>query len=135
MVNFNYQVFSVSHIPIPASTSTPTFDSELGIEVDTAMVTVISEVLEHSFYLMQWLRIGGNNQLIFFDREENAHLVQGKMAVAVGFEITSSLPTSLTVVDGGNQFNLGPGAGGEYHEISCVGMDSVTSKFNKYDLS
>ena len=50
---------------------------------------------------------------------------------------------SLTVVGGGSlkteygsyQFNLGPGAGGEYHEISCVGMDSVTSKFNKYDLS
>ena len=49
----------------------------------------------------------------------------------------------MTVVGGGNlkteygsyRFNLGPGAGGEYHEISCVGMDSVTSKFNKYDLS
>ena len=24
-------------------------------------------------------------------------------------------------------FILGPGAWGEYHEISCVGMDSVTS--------
>ena len=35
-----------------------------------------------------------------------------------------------------DRFNLGPGAGGgEYHEISCAGMDSVTSTFNKYDLS
>ena len=124
-VNFNYQVFSVSDIPIPTSTSTPTFDSELGIEVDTATVTVIPEVPEHSFYLMQWLRIGGSNQLIFFDRGANAHLVQGKMAVAAGFEITSSRPMSLTVAGGGNlkteygsyQFSLGPGAGGEYHEI------------------
>ena len=65
------------------------------------------------------------------------------MAVAAGFEISSSRPTSLTVVGGGNlkteygsyRFHLGPGAGGEYHKISCVGMDSVTSKFNKYDLS
>ena len=64
------------------------------------------------------------------------------MAVATGFEITSSNPTSLTVVGGGSlkteygsyQFNLGSGAEGEYHEISCVGMDLVTSKFNKYDL-
>ena len=63
--------------------------------------------------------------------------------MAAGFEITSSCPTSLTVVGGGSVkskygsywFNLGPGAGGEYHEISCVGMDSVTSKFNKYDSS
>ena len=142
-VHFNYQVFSVCDLPNPATTSTPKFDSELGIEVDTATVTVIPEVPEHSFYLMQWLRIGGTNHLIFFDRGANAHLVQGKMAVAAGFEITSSRPTSLTVVGGGSlkteygsyRFNLGPGAGGEYHEISCIGMDSVTSKFNKYDLS
>ena len=51
---------------------------------------------------MQWLRIVGHNHLIFFDRGANAHLVQEKMAVAAGFEITSSRPTSLTVVGGGN---------------------------------
>ena len=131
--NFNYQVFSVSETPIPASTCTPTFDSELGIEVDTASIIVIPEVQEHSFYLMQWLRIGDSNQLIFFDRGANAHLVQGKMAVASRFEVISSRPTSLTVVGGGNlkteygsyQFNLGPETGGENHEISCLGMDSV----------
>ena len=50
-VNFNYQVFSVSDLPIPASTCTPTFDSELGIEVDTATVIVIPELPEHSFIL------------------------------------------------------------------------------------
>ena len=105
-------------------------------------MTIIPDIPEHSFYLMQWLRIGGTNHLIFFVRG-NAHLVQGKIAVAAGFEITSSCPTSLTVVGGGSvkieygsyRFNLGPGAGGEYHEISCVGMNSVTSKFNIYDLS
>ena len=46
-------MFTVSDLPIPASTSTPTFDSELGIEVDIAMVTIIPEIPEHSFYLMQ----------------------------------------------------------------------------------
>ena len=66
-VNFNYQVFSVSDLPIPASISTPTFDSELGVKIDTATVTIIPEVPEHSFYLMQWLNIGGSNRLIFFD--------------------------------------------------------------------
>ena len=116
---------------------------ELGVEIDTATVRVIPEVPEHSFYLMQWLRIGGSNQLIFFDRGANPHLVQGKMAGADGFELTLSHPTSLMVVGVGNlktdygsyQFNLVPGVGGEYHEISCLGMDFVTSKFNKYDLS
>ena len=83
-------------------------------------MTVITKIPEHSFYLMQRLRIGGTNHLIFFDQGANAHLVQGKMAVAAGFEVTSSRPTSLTVVGGGSvkteygsyRFNLGPGAGG-----------------------
>ena len=68
----------------------------------SATGTVIPEIPEHWFYLMQRLRIGGTNHLIFFDRGANAHLVQGKMAVAAGFEITLSRPTSLTVVGGGN---------------------------------
>ena len=80
---------------------------------------------------------------MFFDRGANAHLVQGKIAEAAGFEVTLSHSTSLTVVGGGNlktkyenyRFNLGPGINREYHEISCVGMNSVTLKFIKYDLS
>ena len=52
-VNFNYQVFSACNLPILPSTSTPTFDSELGIEIDTATVKVIPEIPEHLFYLMQ----------------------------------------------------------------------------------
>ena len=73
----------------------------------------------------------------------NVHLVQRKMAVASRFEVISSYPTSLAVVGGDELkleygrywFNLGSGAGGEYRKLSCLGMDSVTSKLNKYDLS
>ena len=119
-VNFNYQVYSICEKPNPSSTNTPAFDSELGVEIDTSTVTVIAEIPERSFYLMQWLQISRTNHLIFFDRGANAHLVQGKMAVAAGFEITSSWHSSLTVVGGGSvkteygsyPFNLGPGAGG-----------------------
>ena len=100
-VNFNYQVLSICEKPISPSTSTPTFDSELRVEIDTSTVIVIPEIQEHSFYLMQWLRIGGTYHLIFFDRGANAHLVQGKMAVAAGFKVTSSRPRSLFVVGGG----------------------------------
>ena len=114
--NFNHQAFSVPDTPIPASLCTPTFDSELGIEVDTATVVIVPEVPEHSFYLMQWLRIGETNQLIMFDRGASVHLVQVKMAAASQFEIISFRPTSLVIVGGGNlqtehgsyQFNLGP---------------------------
>ena len=92
----------MSETPIPASICTPTFDSELGIEVDTATIVVLPEVPEHSFYLMQWLRIGENNQLILFDPGASVHLVQVKMAAASRFELISFRPMSLTIVGGGN---------------------------------
>ena len=98
----HYIRWVVRFVRNPPSSSTPTFDFELGVEVDTSTVTIILEIPKHSFYLMQWLRIGGTNHLLFFDRGANAHLVQGKRAVAAGFEITSSCPTSLTVVGGGS---------------------------------
>ena len=47
--NFNYQVFSEAETPIPASTCTPTFNSELGVEVDTATIVFVPKVPEHSF--------------------------------------------------------------------------------------
>ena len=40
-VNFNYQVYSICEKPSPPSTSTLTFDSELGVEVYTSTVNVI----------------------------------------------------------------------------------------------
>ena len=101
-VNFNYQVFSVWDLPTPPSTSTNTIDSKLGVEIDTVMITVIHEIPEHSFYLMQLQRINGTNHRIFFYRGANTHLAQGKMAQAAGFEITLSRPALLTVVGGGN---------------------------------
>ena len=51
-VNFNYQVYSICEKPSRPSTSTPTFDSELGVDIDMSAVTVSPEILEHSFYLM-----------------------------------------------------------------------------------
>ena len=42
--NFNYQAFSISETPIPASICTPTYDTCLGIKVDTAAVVIVPEV-------------------------------------------------------------------------------------------
>ena len=51
-------------------------------------------------------------------------------------------PTALSVVGGSKvrteywtyRFNLGPTENGEYHELMCIGMDNVTTKFRKYKL-
>ena len=58
-VNFNYQVNSVCEQPTPPSTSssTPTFDSELGNEIDTSTVMVIPDIPEHLFILCNGCRL------------------------------------------------------------------------------
>ena len=81
--------------------------------------------------------------LAFLDSGSNAHLIDKHIARSEGLFKTSERPTSITVVGGGNirssrssyQFNLGPGANGEFFEMNCIGMEAVTTKFNKYGLT
>ena len=153
-VNFSYQVFLSSKCtsrpdcpcclkPKPPSNATPTIHSQHGSRVPTHESFIIPESQEHTCYLLQYVRIGNSNALIFFDRGANAHLIDGALADRENLELISSKPTALTVI-GGNKintqygsyrFNMGPGEEGQFHELSCVGIDTVTSSFPRYDLS
>ena len=92
---------------------------------------------------MQTLKIGGSEVLTFWDRGTNANLGEGEFIVKEGLQLVTSKPTELNVVGGGRiktsygsyRFNLGPTLEGDYHEIVCMGMNSVTTKFKKYDLT
>ena len=94
-------------------------------------------------YLMQILKIGSSQVLTFFDSGANVNLIDGDIAVRENLPCVNDKPSSLSVV-GGNQirteygqyrFSLGPTPENEFHTLSCLGMDSVTSEFSKYDLS
>ena len=149
--NYTYQVFSMG----PGVSAVgwdqeqfkdkpaPSVDSETGKICMVNPERIIPEVGEHSCYLMQTIKIGSSEALIFFDRGANIHIIDGELAKREGLQKVSSVPTNLTVV-GGNKvrsnhgtfrFNLGPGDKGEYHEVVCVGMDNVTEGFGDYDLS
>ena len=149
--NYTYQVFSLdpganalgwvqeNFIDKPA----PSIDSETGKSLEVSPEHIVHEVLEHSCYLMQTIKIGSTESLVFFDRGANIHIIDGSLAEREGLQKVSSDPTSLTVV-GGNRvksnhgtfrFNLGPGDKGEFHEVVCVGMEDVTGGFGVYDLS
>ena len=149
--NYTYQVFSMG----PGVSAVgwdqeqfkdkpaPSVDSETGRICMVNPEKIIPEVGEHSCYLMQTIKIGSSEALIFFDRGANIHIIDGELAKREGLQKVSSVPTNLTVV-GGNKvrsnhgtfrFNLGPGDKGEYHEVVCVGMDNVTEGFGDYDLS
>ena len=87
--NYTCQVFSMSpgganalgwvqedFINKPA----PSIDSETSESVQVSSELIIPEVLEHSCYLMQTIRIGNSEVLVFFDRGANIHIIDGSLA-------------------------------------------------------
>ena len=80
--------------------------------------------------------------MTFFDSGANAHLIDGQMARQEDLQLISNKSVALGIIGGGSirteygsfRFNLGPGEDGKYHEITAIGMDSVTAGFGKYDL-
>ena len=104
---------------------------------------IIPEITEHAMYLMQILKIGKSEVLTFFDSGANVNLIEGDLAIRENLQCISDKPSSLSVV-GGNQikteygqytFSLGPTSENEFHTLTCLGMDSVTNEFSKYDLA
>ena len=62
-------------------------------------------------------------------RQEDLQLISSK-SIALGIIGGGPIRTEY----GSFRFNLGPGEDGKYHEITAIGMDSVTVGFGKYDL-
>ena len=120
----------------------PLINSCTGERLPPEKITVIPETLEHSFYMMQELKIGNSDCLAFFDSGSNAHLLDGELAERENLQIVSKKRTAISVV-GGNQikteygtyrFSLGPNDTGEFYELSCLGMGTVSGDFAEYDL-
>ena len=150
--NYTYQAFSLSPGGRNAlgwaqedfkNKPAPLINSETGKVIDVPSKMIIPEVSEHSCYLMQTIRIGESDVLVFFDRGANVHIIDGLLAEKEGLQQVSNTPTSLTVVGGDRvssnhgtfRFNLGLGDNEEFHEIVCIGMSDVTTGFGSYDLS
>ena len=149
-VNFLHQVYSV----IPNTVTDqgkPQTEHELNPVIHTQTgqtkgyneVVIIPEITEHAAYLMQTIKIGNSEILVFFDRGANVNLISGELAETEGLTKSSLKPTRLTVVGGNSirtqygqyKFCLGPTNNDEYHEISCQGIENVTGPFKRYDLS
>ena len=87
---------------------------------------VIQAIMEHSFYIMQTIRIGSTDALVFFYRGSNTYIIKGSIPVEEGLQCISAKPTALSVVGGSKVrreygmylFNLGPTENSEYHEMT-----------------
>ena len=145
-VNFMHQVYSVTPCPEKPSVldkNTPVIHSRTGTKITLNHHNILPESCEHSSYLMQTLKIGSSDVLVFFDTGANTNLISGEVAVKESLQQITSKPTKLTVVGGGTikteygsyRFALGPTSAGDYHEITCQGMEQVTSEFKRHDLT
>ena len=120
----------------------PTFNSQTGDQVTVQSESVEPEVPENSSYILQNIKLGKSECLVFFDNGANSHLIDGNLAVREGLQPISSEKTRLGLIAGGQvesefgkfRFNLGPGDNDKYHEITAVGMNEVTSEFHRYDM-
>ena len=120
----------------------PTFNSQTGDQLVIQPEAVDLEIKESSSYLLQNIKIGGSECLVFFDSGANSHLIDGSIAMKDGLQAVSTERTSLGLISGGQveseygvfRFNLGPGDRERYHEITAVGMKEITNEFHKYDL-
>ena len=142
--NYTYQAFSLSPGDVNVlgwvhedfkDNPAPSINSETGKIIEVMTESIIPEVSEHSCYLMQTIRIGGSDVLVFFYRGANVDIIDGLLAEKEGLQKVSNTPNSMTVVGGDKvnsnhgtfRFNLGPGDNEEYHEIVCIGMNDVTT--------
>ena len=97
---------------------------------------------EESFFIMQQLRIGGEEVLTFYDSGANVHLVEGSLAEKVGFTVLDDRCVSIGVVGGSRIWTeygqyacvLGPDANQSFHQIECQGLERITSTVPEFDL-
>ena len=120
----------------------PTFNSQTGGQVTLQPEAVDPEVSENSSFILQNLKIGSSECLVFFDTGANSHMIDGNIASKEGLQTISIEQTRLRLIAGGQvesefgkfRFNLGPGDNDKYHEITAVGMNELSTEFHKYGL-
>ena len=63
------------------------FNSLSELTVNKKYVCVVPEIDEYAFYLMQWLQIGTESFLVFYDWGANAHVGDSRMAMKLKLKL------------------------------------------------
>jgi len=103
---------------------------------------VIKTSPETPCYVMQVLCIAGIDVLVFYDNGANNNLIALQVAVEAGFRLLSKNTIRFNVAGGGyvdsdcGQYAavLGPDTNGNYHDVECQGVETITTLSPKFDL-
>ena len=124
------------------SGSVPAFDTRTGEEVSVPTTSIVPGPVDHPTYILQWIKLGSSELLVFFYRGASCSLIQGDIAEKEGLPVVSSSPVKLRVgggleidtVYGVYKVCLGPNAEGDYMEIFCRGLPVLMERFSEYSL-
>ncbi len=103
---------------------------------------VIKTSPETPCYVMQTLCIAGIDVLCFYDSGANNNLVVTQLAMEAGFRLLSKNTIRFSVAGSGHVDSdcgqyaavLGPDIKGNFHDIECQGVETITTLFPQFDL-
>ena len=78
-----------------------TFNSQTGDQVIVQPEAIDPEIMESSSYILQNIKVGQSECLVFFDSGANSHFIDGNVAVKEGLQAVSSERTRLRMIAGG----------------------------------
>ena len=128
--------------PVVSSTPIPNYNTKTGAS-PSSVKEVHYPSREDPLYIFQKLSINNTNALAFYDSGATGCLVRGELAEACHFKTVQQESQvvgclgdqSLDTGYGVYVARLGPDENDVYHEILFQGIDKITSKFPKYNLS
>ena len=97
LTNEEGELFQVSPT---VSGSVPAFDTRTGEEVSVPTTSIVPGPIDHPTYILQWIKLGSSELLVFFYRGASCNLIQGEIAEKEGLPVFSSSPGKLRVRGG-----------------------------------
>ena len=123
------------------------FDTSTGGSIQTNEVTgtnsLIKESKDAALYYLQQIQIQDHHVVLFSDTGSSGGCIVGSLAEKWQLQVLD--PHCQIIVGCGNNIvltsygtyllNIGPTSAGQYHQISCIGLDSITGPLPTYHLS
>ena len=78
-----------------------TFNSQTGAQINIMPEAVDPEISENSIYILQNIKLGSSECLVFFNTIANSHLIDGDLASKEGLQVISCKRTKLGLIAGG----------------------------------
>ena len=103
---------------------------------------VISENSGPCALLSQWINVGGEKFLVFFDSGASNNIISRRLAMSDGVQFINADSLTFSGVGGSKvsatlgtyRLSIGPTQEGKYYEVYCTAMDTVTADFPEFSV-